>query len=198
MRDKACFNLHDIVDANIESSKDLCGLLKPENFAAFNTIHSQLDFYLRNYKAVSLVKALKDIPIRIYGSGWENVKRDNNPNHEFRPGLNAAESQVLFYSEYGILDVSPFKGLHDRSIRAMANRTSFLSNACMDGSFPDLEKYSALFYSFVGDDLRGRASAIMDNPGAHRDLALDFSKRFRERYPGSGFVATMAQFARVH
>jgi hypothetical protein len=197
-RDKTYVNLHDVVDANIEGSKDLCGLLNPESFEAFNAIHSQLDFYSRNFKAVSLVKALKDVPIRIYGSGWESLKNEKNLNHEFRPGLNAAESQELYYSEYGILDVSPFKGLHDRSIRAMANKTPFLSNGCLNKDFPDGEKYEMLFYSLSGNDLQEKCRAVMDNPCEHRSLAVEFSRRFQEKYPGSDFVAAIARFASIH
>ncbi len=50
-----------------------------------------------------------------------------------------ADSQDLYYTRYGLIDVSPSKGLHDRTRRAMANGGAFLSSANLEDSFADIE-----------------------------------------------------------
>ncbi len=59
-----------------------------------------------------------------------------------------ANSQDLYYTRFGLVDVSPSKGLHDRTRRAMVNGGAFLSSANLEDSFADIERFDPLILQF--------------------------------------------------
>lgn len=168
------FDFHENLDqAFIDNGAH--SVFLPENFEGLNYFHSQVDMYARNYKSVFLLNSLKDFPVKIFGRGWDFAKKDKNPKHEFFDGLDSDKSRDLYFSEYGILDISPFKGFHDRSLRAIANRTSFFSNAIIDEIGFDTRDYSSLFYNFCLNDIEDKCASISRNPAAHNERSRSFS-----------------------
>ena len=88
-------NLHDVVD----------DLLTPEAFVKiqqdFNgeaevhirfIVHNLLHKIYRNMVSEYLILELADMPIKIYGRGWDRFKAMNNSNHEFLDGVSFSDS----------------------------------------------------------------------------------------------------------
>jgi len=167
------------------------------NIDAYHAYHSQLDHYLRSHKSIAAVKALREFPVRIYGRGWERIAKTAPPSHAFEPGRNMVDSQAMFYSTYGLVDVSPSKGLHDRTRRAMANGVGFLSSANLEDSFVDIERFQPLFFRFPGDELAEKAATALRNPAAHAALAERFALAYHEKFHFKGFVSRLEQLAKL-
>lgn len=188
--------IHPVMD-------DVLAHFKGENLApltgmdAYHLFHSQLDFYVRNSTSVAILDELKDIPLHVYGRGWNAFAASGNPHHQFHGPRDMAFSQSLYYSRYGIVDVTPsMTGIHDRTARAMRNETPFVSSAYLPGFLPDMDRYGSLFYEFRSGDLRAKCEAVMADPEAHAGLARDFSHRYQSRVSPSEFVWKLDSIAR--
>lgn len=80
-----------------------------------------LDSYLKRYRRVLTIDALRELPIRVYGEGWELI--DNKPrNWEFAGKVSYDEQYNIFRASDFILNVDPVwpEGIHDRVFNAMA------------------------------------------------------------------------------
>lgn len=162
----------------------------------FHEFHSRMDYYARNYRSVRALAAMKECPVTIYGRGWERIAQTAPRAHTFRPGLSMAESQPLFYARFGIVDISPARVLHDRTLRAMANGTAFLSSAAPSDLFHDSERFSGLFFSIGSNDLPEKCAAVMADPAGHRDLAQDFGAAYFDKFHFRRFANTLDLLAK--
>lgn len=188
--------IHALLDDYLQELERSRGFAwtNPTNFHLF---HSQLDAYTRNFRSQRLLEILQDVPIHVYGRGWERFAELGRPMHHFHPGRPLSRSQSLYYSRFGILDVAPSAtGTHDRTLRAIKNETPFLSSGHLPGFLPDMERYDGLFYRFNGDDLREKAEAVMADPEGHAELARTFSHAYQLRVHPFDFVAHLDLIAR--
>jgi hypothetical protein len=179
--------IHDLIDEVIEKN-NLEWLYPSTNISAFHQIHSQLDFYARNYRSVVALKSLREFPVHIYGRGWENHAKAAASQHKFHPGLDMAESQKLYYSRYGIIDISPTKGFHDRTMRAMSNKQGFISSANLEDAFNNIEDYQSLFFDFRDNTLAERCALVMHAPEQHRHNAKLFANQYYEKFHFQAFI----------
>lgn len=189
-------DLHDALDEVIIRN-ELEWLTPGTNISAYHEYHSALDHYLRSYKTVTALNSLREFPVRIYGRGWDRIAQTAPAIHVFERGRNMADSQDLYYSKYGLVDVSPSKGLHDRTRRAMANGTGFLSSANMEDSFADIERFSPLFFSFGVNDLPEKAATVVRDPEAHAVLAQQFGFTYHNRFHFKAFVNRLDHLAKL-
>jgi len=187
--------VHDALD-NVIVQHQVEWLAPEVNINAYHEYHSELDHYLRSHKMVTAVNALRDFPVRIYGRGWDRIAQTAPASHAFERGRNMADSQEMYYSAYGLVDVSPSKGLHDRTRRAMANGTGFLSSANLEDSFPDIDHFDALFFNFRVNELQEKAAAVVRDPEAHASLAGEFALRYHDRFHFKAFVDRLDQLAK--
>ena len=187
--------MHDVLDELIVE-RGLHWLRPDANGAAYHQFHSQLDFYMRNYKSVAIVTALREFPVRVYGRGWNRTAQSAPASHLFAPGRNMADSQELYYSRFGLVDISPSKGLHDRAHRAMANGVGFLSSASLEDSFPDIARFGRLFFSFREHELAERCAAVVADPEAHREAARRFADLYYGTYHFKQFVNRLDMLAK--
>lgn len=147
------------------------------------TLSLELDRVHRNVAAAFVLDTLTDTPIRIYGRGWQRYAVRGNPLHEFRPGLNLADSRGQFSSSYGILDVAPSNDtLHDRTLRAMLFSSGFLISSAWRRTEPIHQEHAGLFFNGNPDELRARVAAIRDDPVAHRERVRSFRQAFESRF----------------
>ncbi len=172
-------------------------LYAEKNVGAHHFFHAQLDGYIRDAKTESVYRKLKDFPVHIFGAGWDSYAASGSKHHRFFSGKTMANSQSLYYSKYGIIDISPSTtGLHDRTLRAMQNETPFLISASMPSFLVNKEKYDSLFYSCIGDDLCDKCEAVMADPDGHTELARNFSHEFQSRVDPSDFVLRLDSVSR--
>jgi hypothetical protein len=187
--------MHDVLDELI-TERDLQWLRPETNVAAFHQYHSRLDHYLRSYKSVAAVTALREFPVRVYGRGWERTAQSAPAQHVFAPGRNMADSQALYYSQFGLVDISPSKGLHDRARRAMANGVGFLSSANLEDSFPAITRFDRLFFSFGEHELAEKCAAVVADAEAHREVAREFADLYHSTYHFKQFVNRLDMLAK--
>jgi len=178
---------HAVLDALIKD-RDWDWFDPVSNSDVYHYVHSQMDLYARNYKSILALTSIPEFPVRVYGRGWDRIAKNASSNHVFHPGRNMSDSQPLFYSRYGLIDISPAKVLHDRTLRAMANRTAFISNASLEADFFGLDRYDGLFYSPGAQDLAEKCAEIVDAPEVHLELARDFAERYQDRFHVKGFA----------
>jgi hypothetical protein len=188
--------IHDVLDDLVAQYSH--ELLSPAaNMAAYHEYHSQLDYYVRSYKIVAAVTALREFPLRIYGRGWDRIARSAPASHLFEAGKNMADSQDLYYTRFGLVDVSPSRGLHDRTRRAMANLGAFLSSANLEDSFTDIERFDPLFFTFKIHDLPEKCEVVLRDPETHLALAQQFARVYHDRFHFKNFVNRLDDLAKV-
>lgn len=184
-------NHHDIIDGmlNEDMMAALCAELNNSELAVRFHMHMLLDKIHRNAVAEHVVNDLRDVPLKIYGRGWERFKLRQNRNHEFLAFDAMSDNAFQFASRYGIIDAAPIHDtLHDRTLRAMGNRSGFLigSNWSYDTFLGN--DYGDLFFDGAPGALRARAEHVMQAPEAHRELSRDFSRHYRDHFSLFGFI----------
>ena len=107
------------------------------------------------------------------------------------------ESQHLYYTRFGLIDISPAKVLHDRTRRAMANGGAFLSSANLEGSFADIGRFDPLFFSFRMDELPEKCAAVVRDPESHLALAQQFAGIYHDRFNVKDFVNRIDHLAKL-
>ena len=193
---EAYVEIHDVLD-DLIAQHSLEWLSPEANTAGYHKYHSDLDHYLRSHKTMVAVAELREFPLRIYGRGWERIAQSAPSSHVFEPGRNMADSQDLYYSRFGLVDVSPSKGLHDRTRRAMVNGGAFLSSANLEDSFADIELFDPLFFSFRNHELPEKCAAVLRDPEAHLVLAQEFARTYHNRFHFKDFVNRIDNLAKL-
>jgi hypothetical protein len=188
--------VHDVLDELIVAQR-LEWLAPVTDIGAYHAYHSELDRYLRSHKMVLAVRALREFPVRIYGRGWDRIAREAAPSHVFEPGRNMADSQDLYYTRFGLVDVSPSKVLHDRTRRAMANGGGFLSSANLEDNFADIRRFDSLFFSFKTHELAEKCAAVVRDPEGHIGLAQQFADVYHNRFHFREFVNRIDHLAKL-
>lgn len=188
--------IHDVLDDLIAAHRPEW-LSSPANLEGYHQYHSQLDHYVHSHKTVSAVAALREFPLRIHGRGWDRIAKDAPASHVFAPARKMANSQDLYYTRFGLVDVSPSKGLHDRTRRAMVNGSAFLSSANLEDSFADIERFSPLFFAFRTDELAAKCAAVVSDPEGHLAMAQQFAHAYHNRFHFRDFVNRLDQLAKL-
>ncbi|HAV35968.1 MAG TPA: hypothetical protein DCX52_06350 [Massilia sp.] len=189
---------HDIIDnmLDAETMAALCADLKSEEFTVRIHLHKLLDKIYRNAVSEHIVNDLKDVPLKIYGRGWERFQRRQNPNHEYLAFDTMSDNAFQYASRYGILDVAPIHDcLHDRTLRAMSNRAGFLMGA--DWPYETLlgTDYSDLFFDGADGSVRTRAERVMQSPEAHRARCCEFARHYQNHFSLFGFIKYFEQMS---
>ena len=186
--------IHDVLDELIVQHG--WEHLRPDlHIGQYHNFHSALDHYMRNYKSAAVVNALREFPVRIYGRGWDRIAQRAPAAHVFEPGRDMADSQDLYYTRFGLVDVSPAKRLHDRTRRAMVNGCGFLSSANLEDSFSDMTPFNSLFFGFSPGDLPDKCAAVLRDPDAHHAVAEQFANLYHDTFHFRHFVNRIEQLA---
>jgi len=152
-------------------------------------VHALLDKVYRNILSEHVVTELHDVPIKIYGRGWDRFKVQNNPKHEYLDFDKVGDNAFQFSSHFGVLDASPiYDNLHDRTLRAIGNQSSFLSGSGWD--FENMLGYGFgnLFFNTQSGNLLANAERVMTAPLQHREQCIAFSNAYRQRYSAYGYI----------
>ncbi|MCO4099384.1 hypothetical protein [Gemmatimonas sp.] len=135
----------------------------------------ELDQVHRNVAATFILEALPDVPIRIFGRGWERYKALRNPRHEFFPADTADRSAYQYQSAYGILDVAASNDmLHDRTSRALQTGGGFLLSSSFHRGTPFDPAFADLFFGGDPLELARKVDTVRQDPVAHRARCAAF------------------------
>jgi len=186
-------NVHQLVDNYLECN-DLIDYFETDiNIKnVYHFIHSQIDFFARNIKSEKLITLLHDFPVQIYGRGWGNINRSKH--HQFFDGLSMSESQHLFHSNFGIIDVSASIGLHDRTLRAIHNSGSFLSSADLSHETQVYGNFSSLFFDF-NNTIINKCENVLRNSDEHNELSKIFASKYKSLHRNEDFVWKITSLA---
>lgn len=184
LRIRPAVDQHAVVDAVLERHR-FFETIAPrisnlDPLAYYHRVHDRLNKFYRNALSEWVLEELADVPIHVYGRGWDRIAARGNPRHRFAPGLPATASGVLFHSRWGILDVAPScDSIHDRTLRAIGCGTGFL--AATSWPFANLmgEDADRLLFNATPGHLQERAQRVIDDPERHRAASRAFGAHYR-------------------
>ena len=142
--------------------------LDEAQFALFmNTMYAS-DAYIRDYFRKAALDELlkKKIPVQLVGEGWEKYQ---TPYERYRTIEKPVTFDLSFEKiarEQIMLDVSPIfnRGVHDRAIAGMANRTVVLTDSNPYRCAHFKNRKDMMFYSLAKiDSLSEAAGELMEN-----------------------------------
>lgn len=191
LRGEGFCNIHSELD-NILDENELL-ITDRGSKILFHLLHNQIDQYYRNKKTALVVDSLKDFPLHIYGAGCDQLQLSKN--HKLFPGKDAKSSQEFYYSEFGIIDISPLNFMHDRSIRAMHNQTSFMTDASNPFLILQKNKYKNIFYDLSSTKLINTCEWVMKNSSQHLDNCVEFSRSYQLSFPAIQFLLNLNAIA---
>lgn len=185
--------MHDLIDDYI-AAEGLDFFRIENDPAVHHSVHSQFDFYVRNLKSVLALDALKDVPVHVYGRGWDELTTERSAKHVFKQGLRTEDSRELYNSAYGLIDISPAKGLHDRSKRSMSNKSAFLTDAQMSSIY-EPERFPTLFFNHQPGNLRDKVETILADAPAHRQACAEFASQYQKMHKPQETIFRLETFA---
>jgi hypothetical protein len=160
-------------------------------------IGRELDHVYRSVASAFVLQSLPDVPIHVYGRGWERFVALGNPLHVFRPAERLGQNDSQFASSWGIIDIAPInQALHDRTLRAMRRGAGFLLSSAWRRGEPIHDDFSGLFYSGSRGDLPSKIERIRRDPEAHRREVRGFSDAFDTAFPMTAFLERACGYAR--
>lgn len=184
-------NHHDIIDGMLDAElmAALCAEFSSSELAVRMHVHALLDKIHRNTVAEHIVNDLADVPLKIYGRGWERFQLRQNRHHEFLSFDTISDNAFQFASQYGIVDAAPIHdALHDRTLRAMSNRSGFLAGSNWPYETFLGGDYGDLFFDGAAGGLRIKAERVMASPESHREQCRDFARHYQQHCSLFGFV----------
>ncbi len=188
-------NLHEVIDALLtpEALINVRQDFKDESDATIRlVIHHLLHPIYRNLVSEYIISELADMPIKIYGRGWDRLKAKNNPKHQFYEGMSFDASAFQYWSNYGILDVAPVNDcLHDKTLRAMSFDAGFLTASNWTHQTQFSQGFSTLFFDGTEGDLRSKAEQIVRSPSAHREQCREFAELHRTQFTIANFLTQL-------
>jgi hypothetical protein len=181
-----CRDHHALIDELLTQEKFnyFVDVLKVrDNIAFFHSTHALLEKVYRNIASEAVIEELKDVPLLISGRGWDRFKSSPYLHHVFKDFDQVSSGEAQFNSEFGIIDVNPtVDGLHDRSMRAMAYNSGFLSNSMMNFNRLIGAPGCDLFFNGKKHSLREKAEIAMLDPLAHQNKVRDFSNAYNNKF----------------
>ena len=152
-------------------------------------VHNLLHKIYRNMVSEYLVLELADMPLKIYGTGWDRFRAMNNPKHEFLDVGSLASGAAQFSSNYGILDVADVNDmLNDQTQRAAAQSSGFLHGTNWSHQSSLGGDFSDLFFDGSPGNLYSKAEWIIKSPALHREKCKAFTERHSENFPVSKYL----------
>jgi hypothetical protein len=156
----------------------------------------ELDQVHRNFASAFVLDALPDVPIRVYGQGWERFASRGNPQHTFHPFDRLAQGDWQYHSAFGIIDIAPHRSsLHDRTLRALRHGAGFLISSSWRRDEPIHQEFAGLFFAGDANALAAKVDAVRNDPAAHRARVELFASEFDALFSMDAFMARVRHHA---
>ncbi len=182
---------HELIDQlltheKLEEFKNFIHSKNPDDFRFF--VLQNMDKIYRNAASELVLEELNDIPLHINGRGWDMFVEKSSKYHKFSSFNELAKGDKQFYSNFGIIDIVPFKhSLHDRTLRAISHQCGFLSNSGILFYDSNGMPYSSLFFNGFKGSLRAKAEVVINSPDEHYDRCQQFGIDLELRNPFDKF-----------
>ena len=192
-------NLHDTIDELLTPSvleKIQQDFVAEQEISVRFIAHNLLHKIYRNMVSEYLVLELADMPLKVYGYGWDRFKAMNNPKHEFLDVGPVTHSSAPFSSNYGILDVADVNDmLSEHTQRAAAQSSAFLVGASWPHHASLGSDFSDLFFDGVPGNLYSKAEWIMKSPALYREKCQYFTELHCANFPVSKYLNQLVALA---
>jgi hypothetical protein len=174
-------NHHDVILQSAPSAlrqRIMTGQPDPSAANVLFQLTRELDRVHRIVASMFIVDALPDVPLRVYGRGWDRYMARGNPNHEFFPADVAERSGYQYQSNFGILDVASSNDmLHDRTWRAIQHGSGFLISSAWERGGAIHSEFTELFFGGDQAELQRKVAAVLRDPDGHRARCGAFADR---------------------
>jgi hypothetical protein len=172
-----------------DNFNQLLSIFKPSSeINLFHQVHASLDKIYRNSFSELVVNELEDLPLRVNGRGWDIYIKYKNKNHVYSDISTLNSSEIQFSGNLGIIDVTAHcNALHDRMLRAIGYKTSFMTNSELPFEDYGGSEFKTIFYNGQPGDLKKKAEEILLNPRQHQEKCIELGSIIKRQYNFSDF-----------
>ena len=185
-------DITDLVVAAAESHN----LVPEQRTELIFALMAEVDNYVRDIRSTAMATALLDLPVDIYGRGWDHV-RNGATQARFHPAFDADGLPRMYAETQFMLNTTPnfSSGVHERVAYAMDARCCVVSdeNAYMQKEFAAIPTFFAV--DPRDPDLRDRMHEIFHDPADYTALtqpALDLTER---NFSGVRYMLSLLELA---
>lgn len=141
------------------------GLFLSGDNALMLTLNREIDAYIRFKRANFVINSLLDMPIDVYGVGWDHVNWNKAKAAKYHGPIPLAKTSTILPFYLGSLSIHPFVtgSVHDRNFFAISANVVPISDSNDYSSLmmPNLEKYT---FNFDKDSVRLSVTNLFENP----------------------------------
>ena len=162
-----------------------------------NYLVSQLDRFIRGYRANFLAKILLDYPVQIHGSGWEHLDTTNAVGNIFSD-VNYELSNSYIASALATLNISPntLGGLHDRHARSFGAGTLCISNYSVS-EINDLMLPNAASYLLEESSIRESIEWALNNRNEVIEVGKDVANKMATNFSLDKGFSSLIEIASI-
>ncbi len=157
---------------------------------------AELDRYVRDTRSTALVSALLDLPVDIYGRGWDHVSH-RSTRARFHPAFDAAGLPEAYAETQFVLNSTPnfASGVHERVAYGFDARCCVVSdqNAYMRTALAGIPTFFAIDPGDAG--VSERLRAIYDDPADYTDLAQPALDLSADAFDGVRYMHSLLELA---
>ncbi|MGI4795989.1 MAG: glycosyltransferase family protein [Janthinobacterium lividum] len=185
----------DITDLVVDAA-EAHDLVPEQRTELLFSLMTEVDLYVRDTRSTAMTRALLDLPVDIYGRGWDHVSAEAT-RARFHPAFDADGLPRMYAETQFMLNTSPnfSSGVHERVAYAMDARCCVVSD---ENDFMKRE-FEAIPTFFAVDprdpDLRDRLHEIYHDRTDYTPLtqpALDLTERM---FSGERYMLSLLELA---
>ncbi len=158
---------------------------------------SELDKYIRGFKANFFANIFLDYPVEIHGSGWDQINLSNKIG-KIISEVDYIRSESIILESMAQVSLSPNTegGWHDRILRAAGAKRICISNYSQD-EITENTFLSNLAFKLTEDSIRTRLDWLIDNREELIELGENFHKEISHRFSVEKFIANLEEHASI-
>ncbi len=158
---------------------------------------SELDKYMRGFKAKFFANIFLDYPVEIHGSGWDQINLSNKIG-KIISEVDYVKSESIILESMAQVNLSPNTegGWHDRILRSAGAKKICISNYSQD-EITENTYLSNLTFNLTEDSIRTRLDWLFDNREELIDLGKNFHKEISNRFSVEKFISKLEECANI-
>lgn len=187
----------ELFDKNTESALPIIqkvaqelGLFLGGKNALTMKLMREIDSYVRFKRANIVMETLMDMPIDVFGTGWEHLDWSNAKHANYYGSVPLSDSRTTLSKYLGSISIHPLieDSVHDRNFFAIAANVVPVSdsNRYSRSMMPLLEPYA---FNFESQSIKSAVERVIGNP----QEALDLTEQTRLMIEAEGTLRYSAQ-----
>ncbi|MBM9403561.1 hypothetical protein JUN65_18475 [Gluconacetobacter azotocaptans] len=185
----------DVTDVLLAACEEH-GLSTEHRLEILFALMKELDLYVREHRMTSLATALLDLPVHIYGRGWDHLSH-RATRARFHPPIDAAHLSSVYAATQFILNTSPniSSGLHERVAYGLDARCCVVSdeNAFMKKTLAHVPTFFGIDTNSA--DLADRISELYYSQTDYTDATQIGVDLISSQFDGKAFMLSLLRIA---